>query len=1163
MNGEKAVYFGSEKYFSLREASKSFNYHRDYISQLCRSKNLNCRQFGNQWLVEEKSLINYKSRKSENGNKNIKNEKWPIKSEIAVKDEWDNILYHIPRITYHIPDTRDTKYQILNTSPWNPYESFLFKFLTRATIIFLIAGLVFQNPQGAFAKLSEAKKIAKNKIANTAREMKNISANIGESIAGDFSVVAIETRPNLFSIAADTRNTAREMKNIYVNIGENIISGDFSASVAEVGRGFFSGISEKLASLTSSFFQDISEGVKAIGGGMKDVFVSLPTKISERVFRQKISKTEDKKIEATKPIVQTTEQAPKEDDLASLRREIEILKTSGLKVEKVIEKPTIVERTIQQFFSEVTKKDLDTQLNQLNNKILSQYAELKNLIAERTQANFNAIALSQRINNLGNVTIASPTITSPTISGSGSISGSTLSISETASVSGAVTFGADLNADNGTLYVDSSNNRVGVGTTSPQYVLDVDGTMRVTSLVAASQTIGGNLGVTGNLTVSGLANLSANASTTQLSSLDGLYIGRTSTTTIRGDNLSSTIPYASSTYSSFATASTTNLVVSSAATLNNLTASRLISLDGSKNIASVANLASWVAGTANQLTVSDDGDGSITLSLPSLVSLTQASSTRFSVFDTLYVGGTATTTITSSAVNIPTGGTYQINGTNVLSGSILGSGVTGSSLTSLGTISTGVWQGTAIGVDYGGTNITSFTPGDIVYASGATTLSRVASSTGGTILQTSFTTGAPSWVATSTLGIALTNTTGTLAVARGGTGLTTFGGTNTILYTTAADALASIVTANSGVLVTSGAGAPSIATDIPTAVTIGGQYVYRVGGTDVAVADGGTGFSTTPTYGQLLVGNSASGYTLSATSTLGIAISDTTGALTVDRGGTNITSFTPGDIVYASGATTLSRVASSTGGTILQTSFTTGAPSWVATSSLGIALTNTTGTLAVARGGTGLTTFGGTNPILYTAAADALASIVTANSGVLVTSGAGAPSIATDIPTAVTIGGQYVYRVGGTDVAVADGGTGFSTTPTYGQLLVGNSASGYTLSATSTLGIAISDTTGALTVDRGGTNITSFTPGDIVYASGATTLSRVASSTGGTILQNSFTTGAPSWVATSTLGIALTNTTGTLAVARGGTGLTTFGGTNTILYTTAADALASNTNFIF
>ena len=55
------------------------------------------------------------------------------------------------------------------------------------------------------------------------------------------------------------------------------------------------------------------------------------------------------------------------------------------------------------------------------------------------------------------------------------------------------------------------------------------------------------------------------------------------------------------------------------------------------------------------------------------------------------------------------------------------------------------------------------------------------------------------------------------------------------------------------------------------------------------------------------------------------------------------------------------------------------------------------------------------------------------------------------------------------------------------------------------------------------------------------------------------------WVdnATSTLNVALSDTTGTLAVARGGTGLTTFGGTNTILYTTSADTLASNANFVF
>jgi len=37
----------------------------------------------------------------------------------------------------------------------------------------------------------------------------------------------------------------------------------------------------------------------------------------------------------------------------------------------------------------------------------------------------------------------------------------------------------DLNIDAGTLYIDSTNNRVGVGTTSPVSVLDVAGTPKI------------------------------------------------------------------------------------------------------------------------------------------------------------------------------------------------------------------------------------------------------------------------------------------------------------------------------------------------------------------------------------------------------------------------------------------------------------------------------------------------------------------------------------------------------------------------------------------------------------------------------------------------------------------------------------------------------------
>ena len=67
------------------------------------------------------------------------------------------------------------------------------------------------------------------------------------------------------------------------------------------------------------------------------------------------------------------------------------------------------------------------------------------------------------------------------------------------------------------------------------------------------------------------------------------------------------------------------------------------------------------------------------------------------------------------------------------------------------------------------------------------------------------------------------------------------------------------------------------------------------------------------------------------------------------------------------------------------------------------------------------------NQVLYSSAANTVVGLATGNSGVLVTSGTGVPSIATDLPTAVTIGTAYIHRVGGTDVAVGDGGTGLSS----------------------------------------------------------------------------------------------------------------------------------------
>jgi len=71
-----------------------------------------------------------------------------------------------------------------------------------------------------------------------------------------------------------------------------------------------------------------------------------------------------------------------------------------------------------------------------------------------------------------------------------------------------------------------------------------------------------------------------------------------------------------------------------------------------------------------------------------------------------WVNATAAWT-SSEDFNLLTGKVYEINGISVLSATTLGSGVTSSSLTSVGTIATGTWQGTAVGLAYGGSGKTT------------------------------------------------------------------------------------------------------------------------------------------------------------------------------------------------------------------------------------------------------------------------------------------------------------------------------------------------------------------------------------------------------------------------------------------------------------------------
>ena len=67
------------------------------------------------------------------------------------------------------------------------------------------------------------------------------------------------------------------------------------------------------------------------------------------------------------------------------------------------------------------------------------------------------------------------------------------------------------------------------------------------------------------------------------------------------------------------------------------------------------------------------------------------------------------------------------------------------SITTLGTVGTGTWQATTVGVAYGGTGLSAYDAGDLVYASGATTLSKLAKGTAKQFLKMNAGATAPEW----------------------------------------------------------------------------------------------------------------------------------------------------------------------------------------------------------------------------------------------------------------------------------------------------------------------------------------------------------------------------------------------------------------------------------
>ncbi len=238
----------------------------------------------------------------------------------------------------------------------------------------------------------------------------------------------------------------------------------------------------------------------------------------------------------------------------------------------------------------------------------------------------------------------------------------------------------------------------------------------------------------------------------------------------------------------------------------------------------------------------------------------------------------------------------------------------------------------------------------------------------------------------------------------------------------------------------------------------------------MGVTNGGTGLSSGPSYGQLLMGDGAGGYVLVATSSIGLAT--TTDSLT--EGVVNKYYTDERVNSYVGASTTIAKSFTANIFTALQTF-------------ANAIFSNATSTNVAATGVASSTNLVASNSFTF----GKVTGILKATAGAVV-------AALVDLTNDVT-----------GILGITNGGTGTSTAPTKGQLLIGNAIGGYDLVATSTLGVNFGDTTGILGETRGGTNQTSYAVGDILFATGINTLARLPAGTNGTVLK--VAGGLPSW----------------------------------------------------
>ncbi|MFZ2694032.1 MAG: helix-turn-helix domain-containing protein, partial [Minisyncoccia bacterium] len=648
------IFFDNKKYISVKDASTLTGYSKDYIGQLCRHKKVLSRRIGRTWYVEEESIVTYKDTPTTfDFSKNFYS-----KANSSPKEECE---------VYPITDSTLVSAKTLVSVKSHFYPKFS------------------QSVQKLLSSVDLSKNISPRLVSLVASVLIIVGLVVGierGSSLSDISKHISEAPQEIYSGASEIVNFYSDaLTSKYIKLGNGIISSSKSfgnsATLAINNPTLFvkqtlESISHKEKDIDSSGSNKIDEGFLALVFSPKHNFVenvSLITYSGVNSWFYDSVYTPFTKLFNFKPEIINTVYLVKGSQGTTTK---ETATNAPVVATNVVNNNKVIERIIEKVApSGITSEYIDQRLQELDNKIQSQFSSLSTGTGGNITNVYQQIAQSQRIDQLSGTSINNPTITGGSISntsidassfttntltatsatlGTTTITNLAVTNTSTSTFAGGVEItsgcfsinGTCMGTGTGTFTNTIANGGTGNTSFSPNSIVTVNAAGTALIATTSQLTVGslistttadsyfiGNLGIGtfsptglldvnaklvvsntgfGTTTVSGL-NISGSATSTSnvgfnitggCFAINGTCLGNSSPLTFTyplvntANNITlgfgtttsntwagvQTFTYSSSTiYSSFATASTTNLIVSGSS-FNNLLGTGLSNVGG-------------------------------------------------------------------------------------------------------------------------------------------------------------------------------------------------------------------------------------------------------------------------------------------------------------------------------------------------------------------------------------------------------------------------------------------------------------------------------------------------------------------------------------------------------------------------------------------------------